>query len=221
MARSGLTPLSLPFSLSLIPLNWGPLLASAELPICDRWPKQRPLRLLLLTSVPLLGLLRGASPASPPPPPPPPAALFSRVILNGAWESHGAACLDDQRALDCLRGGGRLVPEPHRLPGAQPDQRRLNELHPGSADERLVRGHAAAALPAGGGGQRHPVRRPSSQPRLPRSQHGLSDLLRRRVLCQPPRRLGSRSSRPRRGAGVHAWPGEPRRDGGLPVSATL
>jgi len=40
MAHSGLTLLSLPFSLSLIPLNWGPLLASAELPICDRWPKQ-------------------------------------------------------------------------------------------------------------------------------------------------------------------------------------
>ena len=40
MARSGLTPLSPPFSLSLTPLNWGPLLASAELQICGRCPKQ-------------------------------------------------------------------------------------------------------------------------------------------------------------------------------------
>ena len=36
-SRSSLSP---SLSLSLIPLNWGPLLASAELPICDRWPKQ-------------------------------------------------------------------------------------------------------------------------------------------------------------------------------------
>ena len=33
MARSGLSSLSL--SLSLSSLNWGPLLAFAELPICD------------------------------------------------------------------------------------------------------------------------------------------------------------------------------------------
>ena len=48
MAHSGFTLLSLPFSLSLIPLNWGPLLASAELPICDRWPKQWPAGLFSL-----------------------------------------------------------------------------------------------------------------------------------------------------------------------------
>jgi len=41
MARSGLSSLSL--SLSLSSLNWGPLLAFAELPICDLGAKTRQL----------------------------------------------------------------------------------------------------------------------------------------------------------------------------------